>query len=91
MKNRSLEKKNRTFLSRFKEYLEKQTDREFDKNKIKKIKNIMLIRLVPRGSKAFAAEQKIREFKKILEQRYYKNKKVKDCNQTNEFKRQQII
>ena len=51
----------------------------------------MLIRLVPLGGKAFAAEQKIREFKKILEQRYYKNKKVKDYNQANEFKRQQII
>ena len=46
-----------------------QTDLEFKQNQIKKLKNefdIEMFHKKARGGKAFAAEQKIREFKKIL-------------------------
>ena len=46
-----------------------QTDQEFQQNEIKKINlkyNVEMFRSRLRGGKAFAAEQKIREFKKIL-------------------------
>ena len=46
-----------------------QTDLEFNQSEIKKLKkkfNIEMFHTRTRGSKAFAAEQKIREFKKLL-------------------------
>ena len=46
-----------------------QTDLEFNQNEIKKINklfNIEMFHTRTRGGKAFAAEQKIREFKKLL-------------------------
>ena len=46
-----------------------QTDLEFQQNEIKKLNvkyNVEMFSLRTRGGKAFAAEQKIREFKKIL-------------------------
>ena len=46
-----------------------QTDLEFKQNEIKKLNqeyNVNLYHSKVRGGKAFAAEQKIREFKKIL-------------------------
>ena len=46
-----------------------QTDQEFQQNEIKKINlkyNVEMFSSRIRGGKAFAAEQKIREFKKIL-------------------------
>ena len=46
-----------------------QTDQEFQQNEIKKINlkyNVEMFSSQIRGGKAFAAEQKIREFKKIL-------------------------
>ena len=46
-----------------------QTDLEFNQNKIKALNkkfDVEMFRTKIRGGKAFAAEQKIREFKKIL-------------------------
>ena len=46
-----------------------QTDLEFQQNEIKKLNtkyNVEMFSSRTRGGKAFAAEQKIREFKKIL-------------------------
>ena len=46
-----------------------QTDLEFKQNQIKKLNdefNVDMFHTRVRGGKAFAAEQKIREFKKIL-------------------------
>ena len=46
-----------------------QTDLEFNQNQIKKLNNdfnVEMFHTKVRGGKAFAAEQKIREFKKIL-------------------------
>ena len=46
-----------------------QTDLEFQKNEIKKLNRKYKVEMFStrvRGGKAFAAEQKIREFKKIL-------------------------
>ena len=46
-----------------------QTDLEFKQNQIKKINdefNVEMFHTKVRGGKSFAAEQKIREFKKIL-------------------------
>ena len=46
-----------------------QTDLEFKENEIKKLKgqcNVEMFHSKVRGGKAFAAEQKIREFKKLL-------------------------
>ena len=46
-----------------------QTDLEFNQNQIKKLKNdfhVEMFHTKVQGGKAFAAEQKIREFKKIL-------------------------
>ena len=46
-----------------------QTDLEFKQNEIKKLNdqyNVEMFHSKVRGGKAFAAEQKIREFKKIL-------------------------
>ena len=58
-----------------------QTDQEFQQNEIKKINvkyNVEMFSTRIRGGKAFAAEQKIREFKKIIfktKNVYKKNKK----------------
>ena len=49
--------------------LKLQTDLEFQQNEIKKLKkkyNVEMFSTKVRGGKAFAAEQKIREFKKLL-------------------------
>ena len=46
-----------------------QTDQEFQQNEIKKLNlkyNVEMFSSRVRGGKAFAAEQKIREFKKLL-------------------------
>ena len=46
-----------------------QTDLEFKQNEIKKLNeqyNVEMFHSKVRGGKAFAAEQKIREFKKLL-------------------------
>ena len=46
-----------------------QTDLEFNQNQIKKLNdefNVEMFHMKVRGGKAFAAEQKIREFQKIL-------------------------
>ena len=46
-----------------------QTDLEFKQNQIKKLNdefNVEMFHIKVHGRKAFAAEQKIREFKKIL-------------------------
>ena len=52
-----------------KEKMRLQTDLEFQQNEIKKLNkkyNVEMFRTRVRGGKAFAAEQKIREFKKML-------------------------
>ena len=52
-----------------KEKMRLQVDLEFQQNKIKKLNqkyNVEMFSTKTRGGKAFAAEQKIREFKKIL-------------------------
>ena len=74
MKNRSvLAKKLRLFYEDIKSKrtgkLRLQTDLEFKQNQIKKLNtefNIEMFHTKIRGGKAFAAEKKIREFKKIL-------------------------
>lgn len=46
-----------------------QTDRDFEQNKTKRLNkkyNMQMFSLKVRGSKAFLAKQKIREFKKLL-------------------------
>ena len=61
-----------------------QTDLEFQQNEIKKLNknnNVEMFSTRVRGGKAFAAEQKIREFKKLLlkmKDLYKKNQKKKD-------------
>ena len=59
-----------------------QTDKEFNQNKIKQLNKKLDVEMYHtelRGGKAFAAEQKIREFKKILlrSKRFEKMKKKK--------------
>ena len=55
-----------------------QTDLEFLENEIKKLNkkyNVEMFSTKLRGGKAFAAEEKIREFKKLL----FKSKRLKTC------------
>ena len=77
MKNRSLlSKKIKLFYEEIKEKKKKrigkmrlQTDLEFKQDEIKKLNdqyNVEMFRSEVRGGKAFGAEQKIREFKKLL-------------------------
>ena len=74
MKNRSLlAKKLKLFYEDIKQKrtgrMRLQTDLEFKQNQIKKLNdefNVQMFHTKVRGGKAFAAEQKIREFKKIL-------------------------
>ena len=74
MKNRSLlAKKLKLFYDNIKQKrtgrMHLQTDLEFRKNQVKKLNdefNVQMFHTKVRGGKAFAAEQKIREFKKIL-------------------------
>ena len=74
MKNRSLlAKKLKLFYEDIKQKgtgrMRQQTDLEFKQNQIKKLNdefNVEIYHKKVRGGKAFAAEQKIREFKKIL-------------------------
>ena len=60
-----------------------QTDLEFNQNRIKQLNekfNVDMYHTKIRGGNAFAAEQKIREFKKILlrSKRFEKMKKKKN-------------
>ena len=62
-----------------------QTDLEFKQNQIKKLNNefnIEMFHIKVRGWKAFAAEQKIREFKNILlrSKRFEKNPQKIELN-----------
>ena len=74
MKNRSLlSKKLKLFYEEIKKKrtgkMRLQTDLEFKQNEIKKLNeqyNVEMFHSKVRGGKAFAAEQKIREFKKLL-------------------------
>ena len=85
MKNRSLlAKKLKLFYEDIKQKrtgrMRLETDLEFKQNQIKKLKhefNIELFHTEVRSGKAFAAEEKIREFKKILlrSKRFKKNRK----------------
>ena len=64
-----------------------QTDLEFNQNRIKQLNeklNVDMYHTKTRGGKAFVAEQKIREFKKILlrSKRFEKIKK-KELKQIN--------
>ena len=58
-----------------------QTDLEFQQNEIKKLNkkyDVEMFSTRLRGGKAFAAEQKIREFKKILlKMNFFLKKKIK--------------
>ena len=68
-----------------------QTDLEFQQNKIKNLNkkyNVEMFSTRVRGGKAFAAEQKIREFKKLLlkVKALYKKIKLK-LSQTNLLKK----
>ena len=85
MKKRNLlKKKMQTFYEEVehkrKERMRVQTDLEFQQNKIKNLNkkyNVEMFSTRVRGGKAFAAEQKIREFKKLLlkiKANYKKNK-----------------
>ena len=59
-----------------------QTDQEFQQNEIKKLNkkhNVEMFNTKLRGGKAFAAEQKIREFKKIL----FRSKKLHKANRSS--------
>ena len=65
-----------------------QTDLEFNQNRIKQLNekfNVDMYHTKISDGKAFAAEQKIREFKKILlrSKRFEKMKKKKELNQIN--------
>ena len=56
-----------------------QTDLKFQQNKIKelnKIFDVEMVRSSVKGGKAYAAKQKIREFKKLL----FKSKKLHKAN-----------
>ena len=67
-----------------------QTDLEFQQNEIKKLNekyNIEMFSTKVRGGKAFAAEQKIREFKKIL----LKSKRLHKATKTKRFEPRKII
>ena len=67
-----------------------QTDLEFQQNEIKKLNekyNIEMFSTKVRGGKAFAAEQKIREFKKIL----LKSKRLHKVTKTKRFEPRKII
>ena len=58
------------------------TDQEFQQNEIKKLNqkyNVEMFSTKLRGGKAFAAEQKIREFKKIL----FRSKKLHKANRSS--------
>ena len=108
MKNRSLLAKN---LKLFYEEIDSkrngkmtlQTDQEFNQNAIKRLNKefgVEMFHTKVRGGKAFAAEQKIREFKKILlkSKRFVKSggqrikpnelikKAVQNMNETNSTK-----
>ena len=59
-----------------------QTDQEFQQNEIKKLNqkhNVEMFNTKLRGGKAFAAEQKIREFKKTL----FRSKKLHKANRSS--------
>ena len=64
-----------------------QTDLEFNQNRIKQLNekfNVDMYHTKISGGKAFAAEQKIREFKKILlRSKRFKKMKKKELNQIN--------
>ena len=67
-----------------------QTNLEFQQNKIKKLNekyNVDMFSTKVRGGKAFAAEQKIREFKKLL----FKSKKLHKATKTGRVDPRKLI
>ena len=73
-----------------KEKMRLQVDLEFQQNKIKKINekyNVEMFSTKTRGGKAFAAEQKIREFKKIL----LRSKRLHKSTKTSRLDAKKII
>ena len=67
-----------------------QTDKEFNQNKIKQLNkkfDVEMYHTELRGGKAFAAEQKIREFKKIL----LRSKRFKKMKKKNRIRPNQLI
>ena len=58
-----------------------QTDLEFKENEIKKLNdqyNVEMFYSKVRGGKAFAGEQKVRDFKKLKKQMIWKRKRGKN-------------
>ena len=73
-----------------KEKMRLQTDLEFQQNEIKKLNekyNIEMFSTKTRGRKAFAAEQKIREFKKIL----FRSKRLHKSTKTTRLDSKKLI
>ena len=72
-----------------------QTDLEFNQNRIKQLNekfNVDMYHTKIRGGNAFAAEQKIREFKKILlRSRCFEKMKKQELNQINYLKMPQKL
>ena len=70
-----------------------QTNQEFQQNDIKKLNkkyNVEMFSVRVRGGKAFAAEQKIKEFKKILLKAKRLNKRKENKIQPNKIIEQAI-
>ena len=73
-----------------KEKMRLQVDLEFQQNEIKKLNqkyNVEMFSTKIRGGKAFAAEQKIREFKKIL----FRSKRFHKSTKTNRLDAKKLI
>ena len=73
-----------------KEQMRIQTDLEFRQRKIQKLNqkyNVLMFHTKIRGGKAFAAEQKIREFKKILQ----KSKRMHKSTSTKRTEQKKLI
>ena len=63
-----------------------QTDLEFAQNEIKKKNNVEMFNSRVRGDKAYAAEQKIREFKKL-----FKSQRVHRATSNKRFDSRKLI
>ena len=73
-----------------KEKMRLQVDLEFQQNEIKKLNqkyNVEMFSTKTRGGKAFAAEQKIREFKKIL----FRSKRLHKSTKTSRLNAKKLI
>ena len=73
-----------------KEKMRLQVDLEFQQNEIKKLNqkyNVEMFSTKTRGGKAFAAEQKIREFKKIL----FRSKRLHKSTKTSRLNAEKLI